>query len=73
VNVAVLVASNGFKNSSLITTSEPGMLFSMLMRPSPTSLLPIQAYLAPTPAGAPSYVRFMAGSSFSQGDQAPQA
>src|SRR5262245_28285775 len=41
------------------------------MRPWPTSLLPSHASLAPLPLFAPK-VRFIAGSFFSHGDQAPQ-
>ena len=42
------------------------------MRPWPISLLPSHSYTAPFPLGTPLMVRFMPGSFFSKGDQAPQ-
>src|SRR5438093_10462820 len=72
VNSAVLVAAKGFTNSSLILTSSLGRLSVIVMRPSPTLLLPAHANIAPWPAGAPSNEFFAAGSSFAHGDQACQ-
>src|SRR5262249_22582742 len=72
VNSAVLVASNGFRNSSLIRTSSFGRLSEIVIRPSPTLLLPAHEKAAPWPAGAPSNVFLAAGSSFAHGDQASQ-
>src|SRR2546425_10548696 len=59
VNRAVLVAAKGL-----------GRLSVIVERPSPAWLLPAHVYIAPVPAGAPSYVLFIAGSSFSYGDHA---
>src|SRR2546428_9269056 len=59
VNSAVLVAAKGRGRLSLVGE-----------RPSPAWLLPAHVYIAPVPAGAPSYVLFIAGSSFSYGDHA---
>src|SRR4029077_18014772 len=42
VNSAVLVAANGFMNSSLIRTRSLGWLSMIVMRPSTTLLLPTQ-------------------------------
>src|SRR5262249_1369574 len=72
VNSAVLVAWNGLRNSSLIRTSSSGRLSTIVMRPSPTLLLPAHERAAPFPAGAPSNEFFAAGSSFAHGDQASQ-
>src|SRR6266478_9809244 len=72
VNSAVFVAAKGFRNSSLILTSSLGRLSVIVMRPSPTLLLPDHAKTAPSPAGAPSNAFFAAGSSFAHGDQASQ-
>ena len=70
MNSAVLVAANGFRNSSLIRTSSFGRLSVIVMRPSPTLLLPAHAKTAPVPAGAPSKVFRAAGSSLAHGDHA---
>src|SRR5678815_1668150 len=67
-NCVVLVAANGFRNSRRMVTLCAGRLAVIVMWPSPTSLLPDQRYSAPVPDGAPPNSRFMAGSSFSQGD-----
>src|SRR6267142_2007157 len=72
VNSAVFVASKGFRNSSLILTSSLGRLSVIVMRPSPTLLLPAQEKAAPLPAGAPSNEFLAVGSSFAHGDQASQ-
>src|SRR6266576_961564 len=72
VNSAVLVAANGFRNSSLIRTSSLGRLSTIVMRPSPTLRLPAHAKDAPVPAGAPSNEFLTDGSSFAHGDQASQ-
>src|ERR1035441_9663359 len=69
---AVLWPSHGFKKSSLIVTLEPGDVSVISMRPSPALLLPAHAYTAPLPLAAPVKVLFIAGSSFSQGDQEAQ-
>src|SRR6266850_2241265 len=70
VNSAVFVAANGFTNSSLIRTSSFGRLSVIVMRPSPTLLLPAHAKTAPVPAAAPSKVFRAAGSSLAHGDHA---
>src|SRR5215467_5910336 len=49
-----------------------GRLSVIVMRPSPTFLLPAQAKAAPVPARGPSNVCFAAGSSFAHGDHASQ-
>src|SRR5262245_12831454 len=67
-NRAVLVAAQGLMNSRRMVTCCGGRLSVMVIRPSPTWLLPDQAYTAPGPAGAPECSRFMAGSFFSHGD-----
>src|SRR6185503_2794135 len=72
VNSAVLVAANGFRNSSLMRTISLGRLSTIVMRPSPTLLLPAHAKDAPVPAGAPSNEFLTEGSSFAHGDQACQ-
>src|SRR5688572_29409149 len=69
-NWVVFVAAQGFRNSSRMVTLRGGWLSVIVMRPSPTWSFPDQEYTAPGPAGAPEYSRFIAGSSFSQGDQA---
>ena len=53
VNSVVLVTVKGLINSSLMTTKSPGRLSVIVMRPSPTCLLPSQAYCAPVPACVP--------------------
>src|SRR5262245_4956792 len=73
VKVAVLVAANGLLNSSLIPTFDGWLLSTIVIRPSPTSLFPAQAYIAPVPAGGPESVRFICGSFFSYGDHDGQA
>src|SRR5262249_17074019 len=55
-------------NSRWMVTLSGGRLSVIVMRPSPTRLLPDQAYTAPGPAGAPETSFFIAGSSFSHGD-----
>src|SRR5262245_6827653 len=67
VNSAVAVDANGFTKSSWIRISSFGRLSVMVMRPSPTLLLPDHAETAPTPAAGPLKVYFAAGSSFAQG------
>src|SRR6266513_644957 len=67
-NSAVLWPSIGLTKSSLIVTFDGGDTSIISIRPSPTLLLPCHAYAAPLPPGAPLYVRFIAGSIFSQGD-----
>src|ERR1017187_4810006 len=63
----MLVAANGFRNSSLIRIRSCGRLSVIVMLPSPTLLFPAHEYFAPIPAAAPSYVFFIAGSSFPHG------
>src|SRR5260221_6746193 len=53
-NFASLVAAKGLRNSSLMRTSSAGLLSTMVMRPSPTSLLPVQYVVEPGPAAGPS-------------------
>src|SRR5713101_2590243 len=72
VNSNMLWASKGFRKSSLILTLEGATDSAISMRPWPTSLLPSQAYWAPLPAVTTLKVLFIAGSFFSQGDQASQ-
>src|SRR5712692_5909779 len=72
VNSAMLWASNGLMKSSLITTFEGGDDSMISMRPLPTPWFPSHSYTAPLPLAAPLNVLFIAGSIFSQGDQAPQ-
>src|SRR5580765_4307609 len=62
------VDSNGFTNSSFCVSDAGGVEVRIVMRPSPTSLLPTQRYEAPAPVGGPLYVIFIAGSSFCHGD-----
>src|ERR1039458_617409 len=70
VNSAVLVALNGFRNSSRMRIKSAGWLSVMGIRPSPTFLLPAQAQFALVPAGGPFYVFLHAGSSLAHGDHA---
>src|SRR5262245_29323900 len=70
VNSAMLVFLNGFRKSSLTRMRSLGRLSVIVMRPSPTFLSPTHEYEAPTPAGAPSYDCFIAGSSLPHGFQA---
>src|SRR5438309_11569932 len=72
VNSAMLWASNGLMKSSLIATLEGGDDSAISMRPLPTVLSPSHSYTAPLPFAAPLKFLFIAGSIFSQGDQAPQ-
>src|SRR5271165_5080022 len=72
VNSPTHVFGNGLKNSSLIFTNSPGRLSVMVILPSPTWLLPVHVYIAPTPEGAPSQVCFIAGSIFPHGFHAVQ-
>src|SRR2546422_334185 len=72
VNSAMLWASNGLTKSSLITTFEGGDVSVISMRPLPTLWFPSHSYTAPLPFAAPLKFLFIAGSIFSQGDQAPQ-
>src|SRR5213594_1324557 len=72
VNSAVLIATNGRTNSSLILTSSPGRLSVIVMRPSPTVPFPAHAKTAPVPDGAPSNVFLADGSSFAHGDHPAQ-
>src|SRR6516164_10365274 len=68
VNFTAHVSSNGLMNSSFCVTDVDGVASRIVMRPSPTSLLPTQRYEAPAPEDGPSYVIFIAGSSFCHGD-----
>src|SRR5204862_2713328 len=70
VNSAMLLARKGFSKSSLIRIRSLDRLSVIVMRPSPTWLLPDQAYIAPAPDGAPSQLLCMPGSSLSQVDHA---
>src|SRR2546428_1089949 len=72
MNSAMLWASNGLMKSSLITNFEGGDVSVISMRPLPTLWFPSHSYTAPLPCAAPLWVLFIAGSIFSQGDQAPQ-
>src|SRR6266481_9628493 len=72
VNSTVLWASNGLTKSSLIATLEGATDSAISMRPWPTALLPSHAYTAPLPLVTALKVLFIAGSFFSQGDQASQ-
>src|SRR2546427_8405642 len=72
VNSTMLCVSNGFTKSSLIATLDGGTDSAISMRPWPTALLPSQAYTAPLPLVTALKVLFIAGSFFSQGDQASQ-
>src|SRR5262245_56632365 len=67
---AVWWASNGLRKSILKTTLD-GDASVISIRPLPMFLLPSHSYTAPLPLAAPLYVRFIEGSFFSQGDQAP--
>src|SRR5262249_53747746 len=69
-NSAVLVASNGFINSSLICNISAGLLCRIVIRPLPTSLFPSHSDTAPCPLAAPEYVYLQLGSSFAHGDHA---
>src|SRR5262249_29694746 len=55
LNSATLVPANGRMKSSRSLTRSFGRLSVIVMRPSPTSLLPDHLKAAPVPAGAPSY------------------
>src|SRR6266571_1500374 len=72
VNSTMLLVSKRFKKSNLIPTLEGAIDSAISMRPWPTSLLPSQAYTAPLPLVTALKVLFIAGSFFSQGDQASQ-
>src|SRR2546426_8454683 len=72
VNSTMLYVSNGFTKSSLMATFDGGTDSAISMRPWPTSLLPSHAYTAPLPLVTALKVLFIAGSFFSQGDQASQ-
>src|ERR1700686_1318478 len=72
VNSAMLWPSIGLRKSSLIVTEEGGAASVISMRPFPTLAFPSHSYPAPWPLGAPLCVLFIAGSTFSQGDQEPQ-
>src|SRR5215211_9488926 len=67
-NSTMLWAANGLNMSSAMTTFADGLDSVMARRPAPTWRLPSHSYTAPSPRGAPLWVRFMAGS-FSNGDQ----
>src|SRR6266550_5524897 len=69
VNSALLCPSIGLRKSSLIVTLEGEAASVISMRPLPTFELPSHSYTAPRPLAAPLWVRFIAGSTFSQGDQ----
>src|SRR5712671_713610 len=69
VNSAILWPSNGLMKSNLIATLEGGDASVISIRPLPTLELPSHSYTAPFPLAAPLWVRLIAGSSFSQGDQ----
>src|SRR5215207_5788717 len=64
----MLWAANGLNMSSAMLTRDGGLDSVMARRPAPTWRLPSHSYTAPSPRGAPLWVRFMAGS-FSNGDQ----
>src|SRR5882672_3281766 len=72
VNSTVLWASKGFRKSSLIASFEGGTASAISIRPWPTSLLPSHEYTAPLPLVTTLKALFIAGSFFSQGDQASQ-
>src|SRR6266853_602603 len=69
VNSAVLCPSIGLRKSSLIVTLEGADASVISIRPLPTLELPSHSYTAPLPLAAPLRVLFIAGSTFSQGDQ----
>src|SRR6266566_949896 len=69
VNSAMLWPSIGLRKSSLIVTLEGEAASVISMRPLPTLELPSHSYTAPWPLAAPLWVLFIAGSTFSQGDQ----
>src|SRR5450755_3199051 len=71
-NSAVFWPSNGLMKSSLMVIFDGCDASMISIRPSPTLLLPCQAYAAPLPAAGPLKVRFMSGSIFSHGDHDPQ-
>ena len=67
-NSVTLFDSNGRRKSSLIVTCEADAS-TISIRPAPALLFPSHAYAAPLPLAGPLCVFFIAGSSFSHGDQ----
>src|SRR5882762_3987828 len=67
-NSAILWPSNGLMKSNLIVTFS-GVTSRSSIRPFPTLLFPSHSYTDPFPLAGPLYVLFIAGSSFSLGDQ----
>jgi hypothetical protein len=61
--------NEGLEEFQLDADSSGLRLSTTVILPSPTSSFPAQDEIAPLPAGAPSKVSFMAGSSFAHGDQ----
>src|SRR5436190_3782463 len=70
VNSVSLTPAKGRTNSRRMRTWSFGTASVMVMLPAPTSLLPSQANLAPSPLVGPSKVDFALGSILAQGDQA---
>src|SRR5262245_9482123 len=70
VNSASAVPANGLTKSSRIFTRSSGLLSAIVMPPSPTSALPDQKNLAPTPDSGPSNRTLALGSNLIHGDQA---
>ena len=72
VNSDVFVPFHGFTKSTRILICSSGLLSTSVMRPSPTSSLPAQWKMAPSPEDGPSNVALALGSSLAHGDQASQ-